>query len=65
MISKQKLTNKLRRLEEEINRLRVEIEKSTDETPGVTLRGKYSHLEGFSYKDILEAKKIWPSARAK
>lgn len=59
MISKQKLTSRLLRLEDEIAKLRTEIEKSEESSQGITLRGKYAHLKGISFKDILEAKKMW------
>ena len=66
MISKQRLAKELRSIEEEINRLRAEIEKSDGASdPGVSLRGKYSHLNGISYKDILDAKRVWSPANPK
>jgi len=64
MIVKQRIARKLKRLEEELSKLRKEIEESKVPGNNVSLRGKYSHLGGLNLRDIQGAKEIWKPGKS-
>ncbi|MEW6202250.1 MAG: hypothetical protein AB1546_09760 [bacterium] len=59
MASTEKVLEKLRNIEKEVNEIKEEIKKYLPEKACVPLRGKYSNLKGISESDFIKAKKIW------